>query len=277
MKKIISLFIVLILLIVSIPVINADTEETDKLLLLGDSIAYGYGIDNNSDKYGNIVAKDYDFDLINDAVVGDETADLLKLINKDTTVQEHIKSADTIVVSIGGNDFLGLRYNFAVSDLADIISKGADSTVLVNMLDGVKKNISLIHKGIRKLNENVKIVLQTVYNPFQGKSDAFTTMLCQVVELVRKDFTQIYFDEAKDDDYMSIADIESTFRNYYDNNSGGAEIVQSDYVHPSVQGHRMIAQVVEKAIDTVHRARWSTLSRSTKSLLRLSERNFEED
>jgi lysophospholipase L1-like esterase len=271
MKKIISFFIIIVLVVLSLPCTQGETVEMDKLLLLGDSIAYGYGIENNSDKYGNIVAKDYDFELTNDAAVGDETSDLLKLINNDSEVQDDIKSADTIVVSIGGNDFLGLRYDSTVTDLAEIISKGAESKVLVNMLDGVKKNIGLIHKGIRKLNEKAKLVLQTVYNPFQGKSDAFTTMLCQVVELIRKDFTQIYFDEAKDDDYMAVADVESTFRNYYNDNTNGAEIVQSDYVHPSVQGHRMIAQVVEEAIDVAHRARWSEVKRSAQSLLRLSE------
>ncbi|MBQ9673976.1 MAG: hypothetical protein IJV39_05055 [Ruminococcus sp.] len=273
MKKLISLIIAVTVLAMSaLHGFSATSAEKEKLLLLGDSIAYGYGLTSDNEKYGNIIANDYNFELINDAVVGDATSDLLKLIKTNTAVQNDIQSAQTIVISIGGNDFLGLRKNATLTDLTDIISKGEKSTVLVNMLKNVKTNLAEIHKKLRELNGAAKIILQTVYNPFQGRSDTFTNMLCDIVNLIRKDFTKYYFDEVKDDEDMVIADIESLFRNYYtDKNYNGTEIVQSDYVHPTAKGHQMIADEIEPAIDLVHRARWTTLSRSANCLIRLTK------
>lgn len=277
MKRLICLITAFAFMLWTIPVINSAEVKKDTLLLLGDSIAYGYGIKEENSKYGNIVADEYDFLLVNDSVVGDDTSDLLNLIKEKEEVKSHITEGETIVISIGGNDFLGLRYNSSVPQLAEIIAKGKDSEVLVNMLKRTKKNINSIHKRIRDINPKARIVLQTVYNPFQGQSDSFTSMLCQVVELIRKDFTKIYFDEAKDDDNMVIADVESVFRDYYDSpDYDGTEIVQSDYVHPTAQGHRMIANVVEDAIDDVHRAGWTTIKRSADCILRLSERFFDD-
>lgn len=272
MKKLTAAMLSAVMVASSLPTCHADTEKREKLLLLGDSIAYGYGIQSDNAKYGNIIANDYNFELINDAIVGDATADLLKHIKKDASMQDDIKKSGTIVISIGGNDFLGLRNSPSFTDIAEILSKGKKSSLLTNMLKSLKKNLSAIHTELRKLNPKAKIVLQTVYNPFQGRSDSFTKMLCDIVELIRKDYTKYYFDEVKDDEDMVIADVESVFRKYYTSKDyNGIEIVQSDYIHPTEQGHKMIAAVIEPAIDTVHRARWTTLTRTSASLTRLAK------
>lgn len=92
--------------------------------------------------------------------------------------------------------------------------------------------------------------------------------------MFREDYTQIYFDEAKTDSNMVIADVEKTFRTY-SNSTGNTSLVQNDYIHPSVKGHRIIADLVEETMDDVHKASWSSVQKSANALVRLGCRMFE--
>ena len=272
-KKLICALMCVTLIWMSSSIAYAETTE-DELVVLGDSIAAGYGIENPEDTYGYLVSSERDFMLSNYAVSGDTTTDLLQLIEKNRQVKNHLKTAETVVISIGGNDFLHLGYESSITELAEIISSGKDSKIIQNLLKTVKSNIRTIHESIRELNPKAKIVLQTVYNPFLGQSDKLTQLLNQLVELFRQDYIDIYNDEADTDANMVIADVEKCFREYYDKTKN-TSLVQSDFIHPSVKGHRMIADQVEIAMDDVHRAEWSTVEKSANALVRLAERMFE--
>ncbi|MDD6644926.1 MAG: GDSL-type esterase/lipase family protein [Oscillospiraceae bacterium] len=272
-KKLICALMCVTLMWLSSSIAYAETTE-DELVVLGDSIAAGYGIENPEDTYGYLVSSERDFMLSNYAVSGDTTTDLLQLIEKNRQVKNHLKTAETVVISIGGNDFLHLGYESSITELAEIISSGKDSKIIQNLLKTVKSNIRTIHESIRELNPKAKIVLQTVYNPFLGQSDKLTQLLNQLVELFRQDYIDIYNDEADTDANMVIADVEKCFREYYEKTKN-TSLVQSDFIHPSVKGHRMIADQVEIAMDDVHRAEWSTVEKSANALVRLAERMFE--
>lgn len=272
-KKLICALMCVTLIWMSSSIAYAETTE-DELVVLGDSIAAGYGIENPEDTYGYLVSSERDFMLYNYAVSGDTTTDLLQLIEKNRQVKNHLKTAETVVISIGGNDFLHLGYESSITELAEIISSGKDSKIIQNLLKTVKSNIRTIHESIRELNPKAKIVLQTVYNPFLGQSDKLTQLLNQLVELFRQDYIDIYNDEADTDANMVIADVEKCFREYYEKTKN-TSLVQSDFIHPSVKGHRMIADQVEIAMDDVHRAEWSTVEKSANALVRLAERMFE--
>lgn len=272
-KKLICALMCVTLIWMSSSIAYGETTE-DELVVLGDSIAAGYGIENPEDTYGYLVSYERDFMLSNYAVSGDTTTDLLQLIEKNRQVKNHLKTAETVVISIGGNDFLHLGYESSITELAEIISSGKDSKIIQNLLKTVKSNIRTIHESIRELNPKEKIVLQTVYNPFLGQSDKLTQLLNQLVELFRQDYIDIYNDEADTDANMVIADVEKCFREYYEKTKN-TSLVQSDFIHPSVKGHRMIADQVEIAMDDVHRAEWSTVEKSANALVRLAERMFE--
>lgn len=272
-KKLICALMCVTLLWISSSIAYAETTE-DELVVLGDSIAAGYGIENPEDTYGYLVSSERDYMLSNYAVSGDTTTDLLQLIEKNRQVNNHLKTAETVVISIGGNDFLHLGYESSITELAEIISSGKDSKIIQNLLKTVKSNIRTIHESIRELNPKAKIVLQTVYNPFLGQSDKLTQLLNQLVELFRQDYIDIYNDEADTDANMVIADVEKCFREYYEKTKN-TSLVQSDFIHPSVKGHRMIADQVEIAMDDVHKAEWSTVEKSANALVRLAERMFE--
>ena len=274
-KGVISFVLAIVLMISSSTFASAEVK-TDILVVLGDSIAYGYGIESPKDIYGNIIAEDRDYRLFNDAVSGDTTTDLLKIITENSVVKKNIQDAETVIISIGGNDFLHLGYESSITELLEIISKGRDSDVINTLVTTVEKNIHLIHESIRELNPKAKIVLQNVYNPFLGHKDRITQVLNDLVQIFRQDFIDIYNNEASTDSNMIIADVEKVFREYYEE-TNSTELIQSDFIHPSVKGHALIAETDEKAMDDVHKAGWSTLEKSASALLRLAERNVVEN
>lgn len=93
-------------------------SDDSSMVILGDSIASGYGLGDGEYNYGEICADYLGWDVTNLAVSGDDTADLLALF-EDASVQGSLASADTIVVSIGGNNFIAefMRYilNYAAN------------------------------------------------------------------------------------------------------------------------------------------------------------------
>lgn len=107
-KKIICVFISVLMVVTSTMTMFAETKK-DYLAVIGDSIAYGLGIENKDDIYGNIVANERDYTLTNDAVNGYTTTDVLNLVEKNDKAKNHLKQAETIVISVGGNDFCNLE------------------------------------------------------------------------------------------------------------------------------------------------------------------------
>ena len=90
------------------PIIGIEPFEVEKptlLVMLGDSIAAGYGV-QRSQRYGYIVADRMGWEYWNYAVSGSQTSGLLdKLLNSYPT-QNAVRNADIIHISIGGNDLV---------------------------------------------------------------------------------------------------------------------------------------------------------------------------
>ena len=96
-----------------------DQSKKLSVAVLGDSIARGYGLDDaengraSSLAYGSLVASEldrstmYDIDFVNRGFDGDKVSDLMnKLKQASSPERRAAKSADLIMLSIGGNDFL---------------------------------------------------------------------------------------------------------------------------------------------------------------------------
>ena len=115
---------VLLLSVLLCSVAASQTEETkpQTLLALGDSLTTGYGLANYTpggspylcNSYINQIAKAMGLEggqtYINRAVNGDRSADLAKLL---PSLENEVKSADMIIITIGGNDLLSLLPSIA--------------------------------------------------------------------------------------------------------------------------------------------------------------------
>ena len=203
--------------------------EDEKLfyLVLGDSIGYGSGLSNSREAcYGKIVADTNGYDYANDAIPGHTTKNLLSRLENES-VRDHVKQADIISISIGGNNFL---LGNLPRLLYDMIVKGdsakAEETVKI-FLEDLDKIVDII----RGLNPDAVILLQTLYNPQTGYiGEAYQTAIDLLNEAILK-----YQSENKGS--VEVVDVAARLT---DSDKDFAQ----DGIHPSVEGNEKIAVAV---------------------------------
>lgn len=189
MKKFISLFSALSIgaSALCVPTANA-VESKGNLVLLGDSISSGYGLDENECNYGEILGEYLDYDTQNFAVAGLTTAGLVEKLSEQE-VKNAVSDADMIVVSIGGNDFINTArdvFEEKYGEIVDITDLNAIFSMFQNDVmkalstlsslyttkfpqacDTAIANIEQISSTIYSLNPDAEVVFQNIYDPFQ--------------------------------------------------------------------------------------------------------------
>ncbi len=184
----------------------AETEpvpaEERSLVTLGDSIAFGYGMEDlDTQRYSAIVSKaltardgiswhDYNY-----ALSGDDSSDLLWRLQKGRA--KYLPSSDMIIINIGSNNLLGV-YEDYVRDQVDFDEDDIDlesltdeqiaemqkqvedafadeETVRQELETRIDENLALlasdleeIYTWIRNVNEDAEIYVLNIYNPYRG-------------------------------------------------------------------------------------------------------------
>ncbi len=178
--------------------------EERSLVTLGDSIAFGYGMeDPDTERYSAIVSAalserdgiswhDYNY-----ALSGDDSSDLLWRLDRGRA--KFLPSSDIIILNIGSNNLLGVYSDF-IKDKIDYEDIDMDSltdeqimqlqTELEDALadeEAVRKEIAErtdaklvqleydledIYAWIRDKNEDAEIYVLNIYNPYRGIEDA---------------------------------------------------------------------------------------------------------
>ena len=96
-------------------------EDISNIVVLGDSIASGYGLAEGEKNYGEIVGNYYGAKTYNYAKSGDATTDLIaKLETPTAELKASIKDADYVIVSVGGNDMLQYASNYLLKVCANV-------------------------------------------------------------------------------------------------------------------------------------------------------------
>lgn len=99
----------------------AAAEDISSIVVLGDSIASGYGLAEGKKTYGEIVGNYYGAKTDNYAKSGDATTDLIAALESPTTeLSASIKGADYVIVSVGGNDMLQYASNYLLKVCANV-------------------------------------------------------------------------------------------------------------------------------------------------------------
>ncbi len=252
--------------------VSAFAAENGALVVLGDSIASGFGLpgytagDNSSakDSFGNRLGAHFK-DYANFAVDGRTSAELLAAMD-NADITEKIKTADNVVISIGGNDFLvplATALMEAVTKDEELMGmfmgenaepSGADLQLLQQKLEPIMlealnsvdvnksfDNLDGIFRKIKTLNPDCEIAVFTVYNPFEGNKDmAFFDENAKT--LLDKLNAKIY--AAAGLNGVKVIDIFTAFKG---NAAKYTNIATMD-VHPSKDGH---ALYYEKLVQTL--------------------------
>lgn len=159
------------------------SAESGSLLVLGDSISSGYAVEEGEYAYYDYLTECMDLEMTNMAVGGYRTEDLLTHMAKEET-KSAIAAADIISISIGANDLLKpfmkyldslLEEGETYAELFQRLNAEGSLASHITQLSGylrsyitaAQTNIQQIEAEILALNPDVRLVMQTIYNPVE--------------------------------------------------------------------------------------------------------------
>jgi acyl-CoA thioesterase I len=175
-----------------------DSSDPKRVIIFGDSITAGYGLDSDQAFPALLQRKadnlDLNIEVINAGVSGETSAGGLRRI--DWVLQREI---DVFVLELGGND--GLR--------------GIDPEV-------TRENLQQIMDKVWGSNPETRIILAGMEAP-PNMGDSYTTR-----------FRQIFTELAESNDVVFMPFI-------LEDVGGIPELNQSDGIHPTGEGHQIIA------------------------------------
>lgn len=250
-RKCLALVLVMLSLLVPISSMAAAELPHTRFAVLGDSIASGYGLENIHDSYASLISAEKSYYLTNDAVPGHKTNDLLNVICNSKDARESVTNADVIAISIGGNDLIGLFANADTATILDIMLNGVNAKVVDEFVNKVTRNLDSACTEIRSLNPDAPIILQTIYNPlyankeygaYASSAEMFVPVMMEILDGMCRKYENVF-----------TADVYTAFDNYYEENKS-YDLIQSDGIHPSVKGHKLIAEVLTNKINELEKA-----------------------
>ena len=257
-------------------------DAVKKLLVIGDSISAGtglpgyiFGLDNSSvNSFANIIAREYGLSdsLVynNIAVPGYTSADVLACVKNNL---ELVGDADTVLISVGGNDiimklisFVGSTLGYEINELNDAvymftdISKKSEAernmlfarltskteeikSLYEEIIGGFTNNLLAIVRVIKENNPDAKIVIQTIYNPMDAPNDGFIGEFDPLNEFLVDNFiigANTVIKTQGDVFGYKVADVFSVFE---DNADKYTNITSGD-IHPNEIGHIIIASLI---------------------------------
>lgn len=265
--------------------LNSNIRVKRTVTVIGDSIAYGHGI-NEEDTFGNLVSKAISMklkpnevvELNNFAISGDNTTDLLDIVTLNKNLIECIKRSDFVLINIGSNNllkpamralmqFMRSRNKKNLTDLfkdntmalaKEFVSSKQLEKHLEKGVQTFKKEWSQIVSKIKEINPRAKIYVNNLYNPVvfplhYSLVDKvwYRTLLNSFCEGWIEKINKIIAESAKD--YVMV-DVFNEFK------KSNGYFVGPDYIglnfpiksydpHPTEKGHKIIAQAIIKQME----------------------------
>jgi|GEM_PF-877120 len=230
--------------------------KKEKFVVIGDSIATGYLLDDLKDSYSSLMAKALNLEEVNLAVDGYDSRDVLNLLKTDAA-KKAIADSKFISLSVGGNNILKLvlkeaegMKDFDESNISTVFT----SEMMKKLLSGVerfKTEFPKIIEKIKEINPDAVIVVQTVYNPYMfmktGMSMEPSTICNVVIGRINK-VMKTHLEE-NPGSYV-LSDVFAAFKV-----KAKPAFLNADYAsfnfdpHPALDGHALIAETNLAAID----------------------------
>lgn len=204
------------------------------IVTIGDSLTEGVGDETNNGGYTGILeeklAEKRKFgtvSLSNYGIMGLRTTDLLTQL-QGRSMEESLANADTIIVTIGGNDVMQIVVDNFLDITFDLFE---DEQVIY------EENLQKILTKIRDINANATILLIGLYNPFDGMieiSAEINTIISNWNEGSRMILSKF--------DNTEFVTIDEAFR------ETDESVLSADAFHPNAKGYEIIS---EKIIETM--------------------------
>lgn len=256
-------------------------EENRTILAIGDSISTGYGLDDPETQcfvYGLLGEGGK---VINMAINGNTASGILSQIKdknheKKITV-EHIKEADIVTITCGGNDMMAVLYSSIADewnknhqddkiDGTQVLEKLAEmdfgmlltvvnlfnpesesyvinSKTFEDALSEYAKNLKEITEYINSVNPSVAVIVSTQYNPYAEFKGTKLDIVYKGFEEGVSRLNKIINDNSFEGGYI-VSDSKKLFDDreglgdYY---NADEKTVNLDF-HPTAEGHELLAE-----------------------------------
>ncbi|HQC55097.1 MAG TPA: SGNH/GDSL hydrolase family protein [Clostridia bacterium] len=270
-KLIITILLIAVLSASVLAVVSLNNESYEKplkIVFLGDSISEGIlgpAPIHERDSYAfyGIISEINKYEGFNRAVSGHRTyqfEDFIKAGDKNAYLTAtHIREADVITISMLANDLLQL----GAFDL--VLDRELTATVATNSLANAKIHFYAAIDELRRLNPNAHIFMFTQYNPAMDDPCMFNETRIEMIRETGMEpseyraFFQIYIDIMNDiiKDYLEehpgayhILDVAKEFDDIYlEDKVRAGNLLFSDVLHPSNEGHAVIGGVIQKKLE----------------------------
>lgn len=142
-----------------------------RILVLGDSVAAGLFAKENwaSKVFNDLNAKGYDIEIANSSVIGNTTADGIKIIEQDM----EFYNPDIVLLTLGGNDALGNNSMLQTSSNIELIIK---KIYRHNEKAHVIHGFGVPEKMVENI-ENASIIKKTLKNHIEKLKTRFKTQV----------------------------------------------------------------------------------------------------
>jgi lysophospholipase L1-like esterase len=231
---------------------SGDTcSATIRYVALGDSIAYGYGLDSREkDSYvGQVCAyleEQYDSVILkNFACNGQQSKELLDMLTNPEnenyrTSRATLQYADIVTISIGSNDLLHLLRLDLTTDIDELIQNSEPQ--LKEACENFAGIFPQIIKEILSINPDAKIYANNVYNPAKGLSDY--ARFYDIAEYYINYLNAAFYES----DEYELIDVKKAFDSQKKSMVNMAFSGRQIDPHPSKAGHKLIGKMVIKAM-----------------------------
>lgn len=135
------------------------------LVAIGDSLTYGQGDEDHKGGYVSLI-KDRlqnkfhnQVTTVNYGVSGDRSDQILRRINDQKTIRQDLKSADVIVMTVGGNDLMQSLQKDLMTNSEKNISQDIN-----NAGETYQAKLKKLFTTIRQQNKKAPIFVMSIYN-----------------------------------------------------------------------------------------------------------------
>lgn len=196
---------------------STEIIEIKHIVILGDSVAYGYGTRGGIAKYLKETFRD---SMVTNLGVNGLTSTGLVERLRGGRWDQTLASAELVLLNIGGNDLLR---GFKGSGARGLVKQFS------NLKKTYRKNLLEIYQHLRSLNENQLIVQNNLYNSMKKEVQYFG-------------FTNLLFrmwNSAIGEEGIIISRTEPMGKN---------PAIWLDAIHPNEEGYRMMHEILLKTL-----------------------------
>lgn len=217
----------------------AENNVKPNLVALGDSITFGWNLEDNGNSEPSPKAFPYligngNYDVTKNISGGGwTTANLLTEINKPENL-EAIKKADVITLDIGSNDFLQNPAIKAIIQNPTVpIDPQAFGLVIQQISSNLFTNLGSIIGIIKAQNSDAQLIIYNIYNPFSDTLAALYPIGEQFLPAVNPGFQGIAVQTNS-----LLADAYTAFKG-----KQAELILPNGDVHPNAEGQKVLASL----------------------------------